>query len=184
MARVICVYSWYRIYNNNVKTAEGFGTSAIAMTYNLAEWKGAFDTVSTEKSPFLNMGCTCFSWETEDGMHLLGRTYDQCGNLKGNRIAAVPRNYPLKLEINEREDRHIRSRYAFAGMAVTGLASPVMVDGINEMGVMGRWPPRISYRVSVEPVCFRGGGCIDPAVIKPDGGEDLWPRDDRALYFF
>ena len=52
MARVICVYSWYRIYNNNVKTAEGFGTSAIAMTYNLAEWKGAFDTVSTEKSVF------------------------------------------------------------------------------------------------------------------------------------
>ena len=150
MARVICVYSWYRIYNNNVKTAEGFGTSAIAMTYNLAEWKGAFDTVSTEKSPFLNMGCTCFSWETEDGMHLLGRTYDQCGNLKGNRIAAVPRNYPLKLEINEREDRHIRSRYAFAGMAVTGLASPVMVDGINEMGVMGgllNYPGYAAYDV-------------------------------------
>lgn len=93
--------------------------------------------MSTEKSPFLNMGCTCFSWETEDGMHLLGRTYDQCGNLKGNRISAVPRNYPLRLEINEKSQRYVRGRYAFGGMAVMGLASPVMVDGINEMGVMG-----------------------------------------------
>ena len=31
----------------------------------------------------------------------------------------------------------MRSRYAFGGMAITGLVSPVMVDGINEMGVMG-----------------------------------------------
>lgn len=89
------------------------------------------------KSPFINMGCTCFTWETQDHKHLLGRTYDQCGSLKGNRIAAVPRNYPLKLEISEKCQQYVRSRYAFAGMAITGLPSPVMVDGINEMGVMG-----------------------------------------------
>ena len=86
MARVICVYSWYRIYNNNVKTAEGFGTSAIAMTYNLAEWKGAFDTVSTEKSPFLNMGCTCFSWETEDGMQQTVKICYRFGGYIGEQI--------------------------------------------------------------------------------------------------
>lgn len=93
--------------------------------------------MSTEKSPFLNMGCTCFTWETEDGRHLLGRTYDQCGNLQGNRVAVVPRNYPLRLEIGENSGRYVRSRYAFGGMAITGLASPVMADGVNEMGVMG-----------------------------------------------
>ncbi len=93
--------------------------------------------MSTKKSPFSDMGCTCFTWETDDHMHLLGRTYDQCGNLQGNRIAVIPRNYPLKLEINEKCPRYIQSRYAFGGMAVTGLASPVMVDGVNETGVMG-----------------------------------------------
>lgn len=101
-------------------------------------WKGAGNTVSKGKSPFLNMGCTCFSWETEEGMHLLGRTYDQCGNLLGNRIAVVPRNYPLRLEIQDKAQRHVRSRYSFGGMAIMGLDSPVMVDGINEMGVMDR----------------------------------------------
>ncbi len=93
--------------------------------------------MNNTKNPFADMGCTCFTWETKDNMHLLGRTYDQCGNLKGNRIAVVPRNYPLKLEINEKYRDFVRSRYAFGGMAITGLASPVMVDGVNEMGVMG-----------------------------------------------
>ena len=83
-------------------------------------------------------------------MHLFGRTYDQCGNLKGNRVAVVPRNYPLRLEINEKSQRYVRSRYGFGGMAVMGLASPVMVDGINEMGVMGgllNYPGYAAYDV-------------------------------------
>ena len=68
--------------------------------------------MSTKKSPFSDMGCTCFTWETDDHMHLLGRTYDQCGNLQGNRIAVIPRNYPLKLEINEKF-KCICSQYLF-----------------------------------------------------------------------
>lgn len=83
------------------------------------------------------MGCTCFTWETEDNRHLLGRTYDQCGNLRGNSIAVVPRNYPLRLEIDQNLQPYVRGRYAFSGMAIMGLESPVMVDGINEAGVMG-----------------------------------------------
>ncbi len=93
--------------------------------------------MSSTKNPFENMGCTCFAWETKDKKHLLGRTYDQCGSLTGNSIAAVPRNYPLRLEIDKNSQQYVRSRYAFAGMAITGLESPVMVDGINEAGVMG-----------------------------------------------
>jgi len=106
--------------------------------------------MSTEKSPFLNMGCTCFSWETEDGRHLFGRTYDQCGDLQGNRITVVPRNYPLRLEVHAEGPQYVRSRYAFVGMAVMGLASPIMVDGINEMGVMGgllNYPGYAAYDV-------------------------------------
>lgn len=93
--------------------------------------------MSGTESPFANMGCTCFTWETEDGRHLLGRTYDQCGNLQGNSIAVVPRNFPLRLEIDQTLQPYVRSRYAFCGMAIMGLESPVMVDGINEAGVMG-----------------------------------------------
>ncbi len=38
----------------------------------------------------MTFGCSSFTWETEDGNHLLGRTYDQFGDLKQNRIAHIP----------------------------------------------------------------------------------------------
>lgn len=82
-----------------------------------------------------DFGCSGFTWDTEDGKHLLGRTYDQFGNLEGNRIAAVPRGQRMRLGIEE--PGAIVTRYAFAGMAVMGLETPIMVDGINEKGLMG-----------------------------------------------
>ena len=42
----------------------------------------------------MNFGCSSFSWETADGRHLLGRTYDQFGDLKANRVLAVPAGIP------------------------------------------------------------------------------------------
>ena len=42
----------------------------------------------------MEFGCTSFSWETRDGRHLLGRTYDQFGDLKANRVLAVPAGIP------------------------------------------------------------------------------------------
>lgn len=84
----------------------------------------------------MTAGCSSFSWETEDKKHLLGRTYDQFGNLGQNRITAVPRKFKMKTE----EDRISAStaivKYAFVGMAVLGMAAPIMVDGINEKGLM------------------------------------------------
>lgn len=85
----------------------------------------------------MSLGCSSFSWETEDQKHLLGRTYDQFGDLAGNRIAVVPRNFKMKTEINENSTSVVTVKYAFMGMAVTGLHTPVMVDGINEKGLMG-----------------------------------------------
>lgn len=84
-----------------------------------------------------DFGCSGFTWDTEDGKHLLGRTYDQFGSLEANRIAVVPRNYRLRLEIDALSKSEFVTRYAFAGMAVTGLDTPIMVDGINEKGLMG-----------------------------------------------
>lgn len=84
----------------------------------------------------LHMGCSSFSWETTDHKHLLGRTYDHCGSLENNRILIVPKHYPLKLEISETSHLCEPSVYRFLGMAVLGLESPIMVDGINEKGLM------------------------------------------------
>lgn len=81
-------------------------------------------------------GCSSFSWETEDQKHLLGRTYDQSGDLGGNCIASVPRNFKMKTEINRNSNSAVMVQYAFMGMAILGLDTPVMVDGINEKGLM------------------------------------------------
>lgn len=84
-----------------------------------------------------NFGCSSFSWDTEDGKHLLGRTYDQFGDLSRNKIAVIPRGYRMRLEINPSSQAWTAARYAFAGMAVLGQDTPIMVDGINENGLMG-----------------------------------------------
>lgn len=88
-------------------------------------------------SPFLLPSCSSFSWDTENHLHLLGRTYDQTGNLNNNRIALVPRYFPMKLEIQKETAVSAVSKYEFVGMCVLGLHSPIMVDGINECGLMG-----------------------------------------------
>ena len=85
----------------------------------------------------MTFGCSSFTWETEDGNHLLGRTYDQFGDLKQNRIAHIPCGYRMKTEICQQSSHAVVTKYACAGMAVTGLHTPVMVDGINEKGLMG-----------------------------------------------
>ncbi len=82
-------------------------------------------------------GCSSFTWETMDGKHLLGRTYDQFGSMEGNRIAVVPRRYKMKTEVGDYSDSVVTVKYAHLGMAVTGLHTPVIVDGINEKGLMG-----------------------------------------------
>ena len=41
--------------------------------------------------------CTSCAWTTEDGLHLLGRTYDMFGTLEGNRITVVKKGYSLQL---------------------------------------------------------------------------------------
>lgn len=85
----------------------------------------------------LHLGCSSFTWETEDGKHLLGRTYDQFGDLSGNRIVVVPEGFPVQLEVDRGLENPVPGRYGFCGMAVLGLDTPIMVDGINEQGLMG-----------------------------------------------
>lgn len=85
----------------------------------------------------MELGCSSFSWKTEDNRHLLGRTYDYFGNLDANKIVVVPRDHILKLEINESSKSSARGIYSFVGMGMLGFESPIMIDGINEKGLMG-----------------------------------------------
>lgn len=94
----------------------------------------------------MDFACSSFSWETEDKKHLLGRTYDQFGDLKGNAIAIVPKNYKLNTLVDGNYTFTVK--YAFLGMCVKGLNTPLLVDGINEEGLMGallRYPGFATY---------------------------------------
>ena len=41
----------------------------------------------------MEFACSSFSWETKDGRHLLGRTYDQFGDLALQKGAERARSY-------------------------------------------------------------------------------------------
>ena len=89
-----------------------------------------------QKGVAMQFGCSSFAWNTEDGRHLLGRTYDQFGTLSGNRIVLIPPGTAMGPAVGSGE-KNVRIRYAMAGMAVMGLHTPILVDGVNEKGLMG-----------------------------------------------
>ena len=84
----------------------------------------------------MDFGCSSFSWETKNGLHLLGRTYDQFGDLAANRILSVPQGYPCSPGLHP-ESGNEKGRYGYTGMAVLGFGEPILVDGVNSAGLMG-----------------------------------------------
>lgn len=67
----------------------------------------------------MEFGCSSFTWETLDGKHLLGRTYDQFGDLRGNRIASLPAGFPVQTRVDGARAAG-RAGYRVLGMAVLG----------------------------------------------------------------
>ena len=101
----------------------------------------------------MNFGCSSFSWETRDGRHLLGRTYDQFGDLRANRVLSVPAGTPCFPGLRAEADGP-RSRYGYTGMAVLGFGEPVLVDGVNTAGLMGallHYPEYAVYEQTAGP---------------------------------
>lgn len=84
----------------------------------------------------MKFGCSSFSWETADGCHLLGRTYDQFGDLRANRVISVPEGIPCAARLTA-EGEGVPGRYRYTGMAVLGFGEPILVDGVNNAGLMG-----------------------------------------------
>lgn len=84
----------------------------------------------------MELGCSSFSWETKDGRHLLGRTYDQFGDLKVNRVIAVPAGAPCSPGLRPEQSAPVGC-FSFTGMAVLGFGEAILVDGVNSSGLMG-----------------------------------------------
>ena len=101
----------------------------------------------------MKFGCTSFSWETKDGKHLLGRTYDQFGDLKANRVISVPEGTPCSPGL-QADPSSPKSQYGYTGMAVLGFGEPIMVDAVNTAGLMGallHYPEYAFYSSSSQP---------------------------------
>lgn len=101
----------------------------------------------------MNFACSSFSWQTTDGLHLLGRTYDQFGDLKANRVIRVPKGIPCSPGMKT-DPAAPRSLYSCTGMAVLGFGEPILVDGVNETGLMGallHYPEYAYYEPKAKP---------------------------------
>ena len=100
----------------------------------------------------MDFGCSSFSWETKDGRHLLGRTYDQFGDLTANRVISVSRKMLCAPGLHGEEA--IPGEYGYTGMAVLGFGEPILVDGVNAAGLMGallHFPEYAVYKKAAEP---------------------------------
>lgn len=108
----------------------------------------------------MNFGCSSFSWETADGRHLLGRTYDRFGDLAANRVIGVPQGVPCAPGLHP-DEAALPGRYGYTGMAVLGFGEPILVDGVNSAGLMGallHYPGYAAYQSAPEP----GGTPVHP----------------------
>ncbi len=100
----------------------------------------------------MDFGCSSFSWVTEDGLHLLGRTYDQFGDLTANRVIGVPQGMPCAPGLQG--EGAVSGEYSYTGMAVLGFGEPILVDGVNSAGLMGallHYPEYAVYQSTAEP---------------------------------
>lgn len=101
----------------------------------------------------MDFGCSSFSWEAKGGIHFLGRTYDQFGDLTSNRIMSVPQGMPCSPKLYP-EDGGTAGQYSYTGMAVLGFGEPILVDGVNSAGLMGallHYPEYASYEENPQP---------------------------------
>ncbi|WP_062310953.1 linear amide C-N hydrolase [Polynucleobacter sinensis] len=102
--------------------------------------KKAFATaiaVSLVFAPAVSSACTSFLLKGNDGGFVYGRTMEFGLPLK-SQLTVIPRNLPLMgvgIDSKPGSGLNWTSKYAVAGM--NGLGMPVLVDGMNEKGLVG-----------------------------------------------
>ena len=88
----------------------------------------------------MEAGCSAMAWETQDGKHLWGRNFDHSRIAEGSQIIYLPEgtSYTMwrpELESGEED----KTKYACLGTGFTGIwQAPVLYEGINEKGQIGR----------------------------------------------
>lgn len=108
----------------------------------------------------MEFGCSCLTWRTEDGTHLLGRTYDAPGDLRANRIVSVPRRMSFAPDLTG--THRITGRYACTGMALLDYGAPMLIDGVNEAGLTAallQYPGCAVYGIPGGPLALHPG-CV------------------------
>lgn len=88
-------------------------------------------------SPLVSHACTSFLLKANDGGFVYGRTME-FGTPLNSKLAVTPRNYKaLGVGVDGKPGTGLNwtTKYAVAGMNALGL--PVLVDGMNEKGLVG-----------------------------------------------
>lgn len=92
---------------------------------------------SLSLSPLLGNACTSFLLKGSDGGYVYGRTMEFGLPLK-SQLTVIPRNIPiLGVGVDSKLGTGLNwtTKYAVAGM--NGLGMPVLLDGMNEKGLVG-----------------------------------------------
>lgn len=88
-----------------------------------------------EKSSInFNVNCSSFTCTSKDNKHFLGRTYDDYGNIKTNKISLIPKNMDIRLNFLTQET--IKTKYNIVGMDVAAFDTPFLTEGMNDQGLM------------------------------------------------
>jgi choloylglycine hydrolase len=94
-------------------------------------------TASLAISPITSNACTSFLLRGNDGGFVYGRTMEFGLPLK-SQITVIPRNFTVPgvgVDSKPGSGLNWKTKYAVAGM--NGLGMPVLVDGMNEKGLVG-----------------------------------------------
>ena len=88
-------------------------------------------------SPIAGNACTSFLLKGNDGGYVYGRTMEFGLPLK-SQLIVIPRNYQaLGVGVDSKPGSGLNWKTKYAAVGMNGLGLPVLVDGMNEKGLIG-----------------------------------------------
>lgn len=106
------------------------------------KYNTAFDAKKFDAKE-LDAGCSSVAWTTEDGKHIWARNFDFNRIAEGSLVTFIPREKDYYIcgtttEGTAKPKNLTKTKYASIGIGSIALGStPVLYDGMNEMGLMG-----------------------------------------------
>ena len=102
-----------------------------------------YKTIKQVAEQISNAGCSSIAWKTKDNKHIWGRNYDY-NTIAASSVIVIPRKYQYYTagdiyDKNLNEQDIVNSQYATVGVGTLAMQStPLLYEGINEKGLMGR----------------------------------------------